>query len=34
MVTAEVYNPEQWNNFFILVGTGAAHTQRGSFLSL
>jgi hypothetical protein len=24
MVNAEVYNPEQWNNFFILVGTGAA----------
>lgn len=24
MVTSEVYNPEQWNNFFILVGTGSA----------
>ena len=24
MVTLEVYNPEQWNNFFILVGTGSA----------
>jgi hypothetical protein len=24
MVTSEVFNPEQWNNFFILVGTGSA----------
>jgi hypothetical protein len=24
MVTLEVYNPEQWNNFFLLVGTGSA----------
>jgi hypothetical protein len=24
MVTPEVYNPEQWNNFFVLVGTGSA----------
>jgi hypothetical protein len=24
MVSLEVYNPEQWNNFFILVGTGSA----------
>ena len=24
MVTLEVYNPGQWNNFFILVGTGSA----------
>src|SRR5580704_16167796 len=24
MVTLEVYDPEQWNNFFVLVGTGAA----------
>src|SRR5580700_8085968 len=24
MVTLEVYNPEQWNNFFVLVGTGSA----------
>jgi len=24
MVASEVYNPEQWNDFFILVGTGAA----------
>jgi hypothetical protein len=24
MVGSEVYNPEQWNNFFVLVGTGAA----------
>jgi len=24
MVASAVYNPEQWNNFFILVGTGSA----------
>jgi len=24
MVDPEVYNPDQWNNFFVLVGTGAA----------
>jgi len=24
MIAAEVYNPEQWNNFFVLVGTGSA----------
>lgn len=24
MVTSEVYNPEQWNNFFLLAGTGSA----------
>ena len=24
MVGSEVFNPEQWNNFFVLVGTGAA----------
>src|SRR5580698_6097881 len=24
MVISEVYNPEQWNSFFILVGTGSA----------
>src|SRR5580704_395225 len=24
MVTLEVYDPEQWNNFFILIGTGSA----------
>jgi hypothetical protein len=24
MVGSEVYNPEQWNNFFVLVGTGSA----------
>lgn len=24
MVSSAVYNPEQWNNFFVLVGTGAA----------
>jgi hypothetical protein len=24
MVTSEVYSPEQWNNFFVLVGTGSA----------
>jgi hypothetical protein len=24
MVTSEIYNPEQWNNFFLLVGTGSA----------
>jgi len=24
MVSSEVYNPEQWNNFFVLVGTGSA----------
>jgi len=24
MVASVVYNPEQWNNFFILVGTGSA----------
>jgi len=24
MVASEIYNPAQWNNFFILVGTGSA----------
>ncbi|HTW09085.1 MAG TPA: hypothetical protein VME46_16370 [Acidimicrobiales bacterium] len=24
MVTSEVYNPGQWSNFFVLVGTGSA----------
>src|SRR5579863_8237822 len=24
MVGSEVYDPEQWNNFFVLVGTGSA----------
>lgn len=24
MVAADIYNPEQWSNFFVLVGTGAA----------
>src|ERR1700733_9280903 len=24
IMTPEVYNPEQWSNFFILVGTGSA----------
>lgn len=24
MVDSELYNPEQWNNFFVLVGTGSA----------
>ena len=24
MATPELYNPEQWNNFFLLVGTGSA----------
>ena len=24
MVRSEVYNPEQWSNFFVLVGTGSA----------
>jgi hypothetical protein len=24
MATTEIYNPEQWNNFFLLVGTGSA----------
>jgi hypothetical protein len=24
MATPEIYNPEQWNNFFLLVGTGSA----------
>jgi hypothetical protein len=24
MVSSAVYNPEQWNNFFVLVGTGSA----------
>ena len=24
MVGSEIYNPEQWNNFFVLVGTGSA----------
>ena len=24
MVASELYNPEQWNNFFLLVGTGSA----------
>ena len=23
MLTADIYRPEQWNDFFILVGTGA-----------
>jgi hypothetical protein len=24
MVTSEIYNPEQWKDFFVLVGTGSA----------
>jgi hypothetical protein len=24
MASSEVYSPEQWNNFFVLVGTGSA----------
>ncbi len=24
MVTPDIYNPDQWNNFFLLVGTGSA----------
>src|SRR5271170_6122923 len=24
MVASDVYNPAQWNNFFVLVGTGSA----------
>ena len=24
MTTPEIYNPDQWSNFFVLVGTGAA----------
>jgi hypothetical protein len=24
VVTSDAYNPEQWNNFFVLVGTGSA----------
>lgn len=24
MITTEIYNPDQWNNFFLLIGTGSA----------
>ena len=29
MASTEVYNPEQWTNFFVLVGTGSAAALTG-----
>ena len=34
MVRSEVYNPEQWNNFFVLVGTGSAALTGLVFVAL
>jgi hypothetical protein len=34
MVAADVYVPEQWNNFFILVGTGSATLAGLVFVAL
>ena len=34
MVGSEVYNPAQWNNFFVLVGTGSAALTGLVFVAL
>jgi hypothetical protein len=34
MIASEVYNPEQWNNFFVLVGTGSAALTGLVFVAL
>lgn len=34
MVSAAVYEPEQWNNFFVLVGTGSAALTGLVFVAL
>ncbi len=34
MVRSEIYNPEQWNNFFVLVGTGSAALTGLVFVGL
>jgi hypothetical protein len=34
MIVSEVYNPEQWNNFFVLVGTGSAALTGLVFVAL
>ena len=34
MVGSEVYEPEQWNNFFVLVGTGSAALTGLVFVAL
>jgi hypothetical protein len=34
VVKSEVYNPEQWNNFFVLVGTGSAALTGLVFVAL
>ena len=34
MVSSEVYEPEQWNNFFVLVGTGSAALTGLVFVAL
>ena len=34
MVSSEVYNPEQWDNFFLLVGTGSAALTGLVFVAL
>ncbi len=34
MVGSEVYNPEQWTNFFVLVGTGSAALTGLVFVAL
>jgi hypothetical protein len=34
MVGSEVYNPEEWNNFFVLVGTGSAALTGLVFVAL
>jgi hypothetical protein len=34
VVSSEVYDPEQWNNFFVLVGTGSAALTGLVFVAL
>jgi hypothetical protein len=34
VVSSEVYEPEQWNNFFVLVGTGSAALTGLVFVAL
>lgn len=34
MITADIYRPDQWTNFFVLVGTGAATLTGLVFVSM
>jgi hypothetical protein len=34
MIAAAAYNPAQWNNFFLLVGTGSATLAGLVFLAV